>query len=600
MTDTGPQRASYEAGSNAAAPTTPSKPAVYRVLEDDPHKRAFYFFALPPSVAGDTIISATLRLYQRGVASGGSRTLTVQRLSSGFTASKITHVVQPGTTGATATCTLGNGGTTGRLWEFDVTALIQAVANGAGWYGFRLISNNGTAMAMSGLAGPYEYRPTLQIEYARNVEAPVQLRPDHGNAVSIARPTFQWTPIVDALDSYQFQISTASDFSTFTGGQNSGQVSSTDPEHTINFDLTAGVTYYWRVRVWNAAGVVSPYSATAEMKRDAKPTLTIDNPAADPNDYVTEATPPFSWTVSGGTQTKYRVMVWRGTTLLHDSLERNGSDDDYTPTANLRLNSSDTYRVEVRIWDNVARQSTPGDPPYVRATREFTFEPQASVDPVDTIVAVGGVTPWPQITVTRATAPDYFQAFSGSRPLTGKIEPSDVFVSGTTYAITLRTLDPFTTYPNIKVVAIVNGVTSSANPTVSIRNEPEGIWLCDEDGNDPVCIVSDADTGRWNTSETSAVHQPVGSPYAVVIYQSKGARNGVVEGFLVGGQPGLEDIDIDEWKDRFRSLTEPPGQKLILSLTDTTLPVYVRLPLLSPANEEGDVPISFEAYERPE
>jgi hypothetical protein len=36
-----------------------------------------------------------------------------------------------------------------------------------------------------------------------------------------------------------------------------------------------------------------------------------------------------------------------------------------------------------------------------------------------------------------------------------------------------------------------------------------------------------------------------------------------------------------------------------LSLTDTTLPVYVRVPLLSPASEEGDVPVSFEAYERP-
>ena len=108
-----------------------------------------------------------------------------------------------------------------------------------------------------------------------------------------------------------------------------------------------------------------------------------------------------------------------------------------------------------------------------------------------------------------------------------------------------------------------------------------------------------ANTGTWSTSETSAVHQPIGSPYSVVIWQSKGARNGVVNGFFVDEQPGLDDIDIDEWKSRFRALTEPPGQKLILSLTDTTLPVYVRLPLLSPASEEGDVPVSFEAYERP-
>jgi hypothetical protein len=599
MVDTGPQVAAYEAASNAGAPSTPSKPAAYRVLEDDPHQRVFYYFALPPAVAGDTVISAKLRVYQRGAASGGSRTLTVQRTSSVWSSSKVTHLRQPTVAGATATCVLGDGGTTGRLWEFDVTALIQEVANGAVWYGLRLTSDLGTPLAIQGLAGTSIYRPTLQVEYAPNVEPPTQLRPDHGNAVSIARPTFQWTPIVDALDSYQFQISTASDFSTFVGGEDSGQVFSTDPEHTIGFDLTAGTTYYWRVKVWNSAGVESQYSATAEFTRTAKPTLTIDNPAAPASNFVTEATPPFAWTVTGGTQVKFQVQVWNGTTLLHDSLERNGADVAYTPTADLLLNTTDTYRLVVRIWDDVARQSTPGDPPYVEAEREFTFVPQATVTPVATLVAASGVSPWPELTVTRATAPDYFQVFSAGVPVSGLIEPADVFVSGTTYTITVRSLDPFTTYPLLSVVAIVNGVTSSANPTVSVRTEPEGIWLCDEDGNNPVCISSDANTGTWSTSETSAVHQPIGSPYSVVIWQSKGARNGVVNGFFVDEQPGLEDVDIDEWKARFTALTEPPGQKLILSLTDTTLPVYVRVPLLSPASEEGDVPVSFEAYERP-
>lgn len=600
MVDTGPQAAGYEADSNSATPTTPTRTSHSRIVKaGTPTRRWFLYFALPPNTAGDTIISAKLKLYQYGVASGGSRTLSVTRLASQFTASSLTHNKQPSTTGASATRVLGDGGATGRLWEFDVTSLIQTVANGAVWYGFRVASDNTTAMALVSRSGIAAYRPTLEITYAPNVEAPTQLRPDHGNAVSIARPTFQWTPVVDALDSYQFQISTTSDFSSFVGGQDSGQVASTDPEHTINFDLTPGTTYYWRAKVWNAAGVESAYSETAEMTRTAKPTLTIDNPAADPNDFVTEATPPFAWTVSGGTQTKYQVLVWRGTTLLHDSLERSGADDDYTPASNLALNTTSTYRVVIRIWDDVSRQATPGDPPYVEAEREFTFVPDATVDPVDTIVAASGVSPWPEVTVTRAVAPDYFQVFSDGVPVTGLIEPSDVFVSGTTYTITVRSLDPFTTYPLLTVAAIVNGATSSANPTVSVRTEPEGIWLCDEDGNNPVCIVSNADTGRWSSSETSAVHQPVGSPYAVVIFQSGGARNGVVEGFLQGNQSGLEDIDIDEWKARFRALTEPPGQKLILSLTDTTLPVYVRVPLLAPADEDGDVPVSFEAYERP-
>lgn len=598
MVSTGPQVAGYDAQTTFGTPTTPSKATTYRQVTQTPAVRTWLYFALPPAVQGDTIISATLKLYQIGSASGGSRTLSVVRAAAAWTASTITHNTQPTATGSVATKTLGDGGATGRVWDFDVTALIQAVANGAPWYGFRVTSNNNTALSLVSRLGTAAYRPTLEITYAPNVDPPGDLRPDHGNAVSIARPTLQWTPLVDELDSYQTQVSTTSDFSSFVGGEDSGQVFSTDPEHTIGFDLTPGTTYYWRVRVWNSAGVQSDWSTTAEFTRTAKPTLTIDNPAAPASNFVTESTPPFAWTVSGGTQVKYQVQVWRSTTLLHDSNERNGADGDYTPPT-LSLNTTNTYRLVVRIWDDVARQATPGDPPYVEATRDFTFVQQNTVTPVSTIVAASGVSPWPEVTVTRATAPDFFQVFSGGVPVTGLIEPSDVFVSGTTYTITVRSLDPFTTYPAISVAAVVNGVTSSANPTVSVRTEPEGIWLCDEDGNNPVCILSDASTGQWRTSETSAVHQPVGSPYSVVIYQSKGARNGTVEGFLVGDQPDLEDIDIDEWEARFRALTEPPGQKLILSLTDTTLPVYLRVPLLAPATEEGDIPVSFEAYERP-
>lgn len=603
MTSTGVQAAAFDAWTNSALPTS-NKSTQTTLKLSSSGQRGWLYFALPPALPGDTIISAKLRLYQKGAATGGTRTLSIRLADGQWTASAITDANKPGVTGATATLALGNSAVDGREWEFDVEPLISQVAAGTPWFGFRVTSDIATALKIYASESAV-FQPTLEIEYSPDVDAPMNLRPDHENSVSIARPTLQWASLLPAtIGSYQVQISTSPTFSTFVGGQDSGQVFSILPEHTINFDLVPATDYFWRAKVWSQAGVASEWSPTAEFRRTAKPTVTIDNPAVAPNNFVNEASPPFGWTVTGGTQTKFQLQLWDVTAtpiLIYDSEQVNGAANAHTPplSGNILFETSKTYRVTLRVWDDVARQVTPGDPDYVEVSRDFTFVFDPSVDPVDTISAVTDMTPYVPITVTRPTAPDFFQVFAGDTPITELIEPSDVFVAGTTYKINVLTFPARTPLPNVYVACIVNGVTSDLNPSVAIETKPEGIWLCRADGTFPVCIVSDNDIGDWTTGETSAVHQPVGSRYAVVLYQSRGARNSVIRGYLQGEQFGLEDISIDDWKERWDALMKPLGQKLLLSLTDSTIPVYVRNALASPANEDREVPVSFEAYERP-
>src|SRR5690606_4749471 len=66
------------------------------------------------------------------------------------------------------------------------------------------------------------------------------------------------------------------------------------------------------------------------------------------------------------------------------------------------------YRVVVRTWDGQGRQSTPGDPAYYQATREFTVKEGATAPVENLAVEWKRPYPWAELTWSRDTAPDSF------------------------------------------------------------------------------------------------------------------------------------------------------------------------------------------------
>src|SRR5438045_3902968 len=75
-----------------------------------------------------------------GLPSGisGAVTITVQRLTSKFSASRVTWNTKPTSTATGQVQVTKTGAPAGTMWEFDVTAMLQAVADGSPWYGFRI------------------------------------------------------------------------------------------------------------------------------------------------------------------------------------------------------------------------------------------------------------------------------------------------------------------------------------------------------------------------------------------------------------------------------------------------------------------------------
>src|SRR6187551_2581012 len=91
--------------------------------------RSYLHFGIP-FPKGVTILSAKLRLYQNYYYGAGSVTNSIQRLGSSWSTSKITWNLSPTVTGAVVSLTKSSP-PNGTVWEFDVTALMQTVANGS-------------------------------------------------------------------------------------------------------------------------------------------------------------------------------------------------------------------------------------------------------------------------------------------------------------------------------------------------------------------------------------------------------------------------------------------------------------------------------------
>lgn len=244
--------------------------------------RSYLYFGIP-FPKGVTILSAKLRLYQYAVTVG-SATNVVQRIGSSWSVSKVTWATGPAVTGATVSLTKSSPAAK-TLWEFDVTALLQTIANGATWYGFRVINTASVLTSFfSAQSAIVAMRPSLEITWSDVPLAPTQLYPSNGRAVSTSKPTVQCNFVDLAGDTTMSGINVqvnATDVWT-SPSFDSGDVATNVPELDLSTTAFAGVgagsTVYWRVRVKDGAGLWSNWSASASFAYQTQGTLTVNNP----------------------------------------------------------------------------------------------------------------------------------------------------------------------------------------------------------------------------------------------------------------------------------------------------------------------------------
>lgn len=512
----------------------------------------YLYFSLP-FARGATIVSATLTLTSYS-ATAATRTLRVGRVAGRQNYGTMTWLNKAPMTPpyASVTSTTATGG---QKWVFDVASQLQAVSDGASWWGFRVDSTSATPLRFDSSQSSYaERRPVLVVEWADEPDQPIDLAPDGGLAVSTPKPVLRFTHGDFGGDTTvaAVQVQTSSTAAFTSVSWDSGVTPATVPEFDLSTSTFPGFTSvasWWRVRVQDGAGLWSVWSDAARVRYVERGLVTITQPAGST---IMDPTPPVSWDFSG-VQSAYRIVVSRGDKVrdpVWDSGRRaSASQATFVPEGILR--DDKTYTVTVYVWDDVERASVPGAPAYRQQSVVVWFDDDLATPKPATVTATQrGQSPLVDIEWTVANQPDAFQV-SRNGVILGQFAPSEVRVSGQNYILTDRTATPLV--PNrYEVRSVVAGKRSAAKTTTLTHKVP-GVWLTTYAN---IVCLSGQEMGSPTLGERSTVHE-VGER-AVVITDALRGHEGDWSGELHSNITIAPSVSAKEHRDELMRIRKNP------------------------------------------
>lgn len=560
--------------------------------------RTFLYWA-NPIPAGATVLSARLMLFS--TAWTGTNTVTVAPLAAAWSGSRLNWNNQPGIRATPAAATLSKTNPVwGQLWDIDITAIMQSIANGAPWYGVRVTMNGSTSRAfMSSEHSTVSKRPMILIEWSDNPDEPEDLSPDEGLSVSVAKPVLKYT-FVDVsgsteIGSHQIQLSNSADFSSpvYDSSTEAGAVGGWLDTDVAEYNLATstyggladGASIWWRVRTRDEVDLESPWSEPATFKRTTKGSLTVSSLGSFVDGggntvyYVEDTSPTLVWSLTGRTQKAYQVLISKAETpdrYLYNSGKITSTDNSVgTGSKAILADPSVKYLLRLLVWDTIDRVTTPGDPAYYEYRQEFIYQPAAGVTaPAGLAVSWPRPWPWVDLTWTRTTPPDSFSILRDNVVVENNLDPGDLFVSGTTYQYRDKWPSPRVNH-TWAVVANVNGQDSVKSNQVVFKTEPGITWLMEPNGDRPITIVKSADKPSPVVEASSMgfqeVHQPVGGSAPVLITQYISGFEGRVEGVLA--DEVVDGLSAKTMRDRFKYWKRYPGTELVLFMVDEAITI---------------------------
>jgi hypothetical protein len=518
--------------------------------------QSFIYTNMPADLAGRQVVSAVLQVYM--IAGSGSRTVTVQRHAKPSTSyAAMTYSNRPGVlSGSTAVSTTQDAATI--LWEFDVTDEVQKVAQGGGFYGWRITSSHAAQWGMYGWGTTRA--PKLVVTLADELDAPTDLAPD--GVVSLADPVFTWTGPA-SLSSAQMQIDVVDgDFSApvWDSGEVATTIGQFDPVAEGFTGWADGDEFSVRVRHTVDAGTTD-WSLPVTVTRRALGAVAITSPTGTTED----PTPPIVHTFAG-TQSRWQAFVSLNGKVIDDSGVVPGTDLSHTP-AKGATEAGQELKITVRAWDEYARTPSPGDPGYAEATITTTYTPSLVLAPVDALSATQvGVRPWVDLNWARAFgAPDEWLIVRE-----GVIIDR---IDGTDDAGMVATYRDWTCPPNTdvtyQVFPISAGVTGGTGPVAPLRTRVTGAWVIDTAAE--VWFTITGDQLSLGFAEATAVYEPIGG--SAPIKRTFALRG--LEGTVAGT---LDDFDgrtmMEQQADLFAIKGSPAGTYRLV-LGDINIPVTV-------------------------
>jgi hypothetical protein len=548
---------------------------------------AYLYFNLP-FPKGVKIQSATLTLTQAGPMTG-AKTISVTRVNKAFAQNKLNWTNDPGTTGATVAISK-TGTPNATKWVWDLQPMLQLVASGSPWYGIRVTSNAAAQLVFHSMQSPsINYRPVLEITWSDAPDQPDQLQPSGGRVIGLDKPTYSFhyndPSGEDGIQSVDLQVATTADLlnannpDVWNVAAQATDSASLDSSTIAGAPaLTAGTTYYWRVRVTDDSGQTSVWSLIESFSFQPKGVLSA---TVDGGVNVTSMIPNVDWTLTGQVQKAYQVIV-----LDRNNLSRKLWDSGKVTTSNTSVSlpigviktDADLPRFIVRVYDTLNRQTGPGDQVYVEQVIDSVVAYDGTVPPVDAISGVSDpVFPLFNLTWTRSADPDYFL-------LQRRVQGADAWTYGDTLIVPDDVRDPVTStkftftdddaamYQNYdwRILAMTGGKQSDANPVASGSVRRLTTMLVSTDKSK---IVALANPSRDRSTGDIQDLVPVLDGPPVLFTQYIGGDAGHVEGLLADNfLPGYTGKQQFEW---FKSFRFTPGIPFKLYVADDTFTVNI-------------------------
>lgn len=553
-------------------------------------RRWAYVYCPRPWAAprGITVASAKLRLWLTRANTGGAITVKAQRIETTWQEKQLAWKNKPDTSGVDdASVTVAAGAAIGTLVELDVTAALQAVADGALYFGFRLAPDAATAAGPlwlgSSEAPAVARRPVLVVTWSAPPDAPTDLRPSGSRYASTNKPVLSWTfgDVLDPLSyqtAYQVQISAASDMSApeYDSGSVAGGQSSLALASTAYAGLPAnGALRYWRVRVTDDSGRVSDWADAVPIRYAPLGVVTITAPGATTPDFR----PVVSWTFApaalpaGEASTAQRA--WRAWleqlvagkwVIVADSGLVTGPDLSWAPSSSI-TDLAASYRARVEIADALPREANVNASHLAAGLVAFTYAPGGGVLDATGLTAtiVDGYAA--RLNFTRATRPDHWAVEVDGRLA---LDGIDVTPTGTAYAFTFYGLRPRIAHTvKLHAVELIGGAyVASPGASVAATTDPRGIWLVDPTTGTDVQLAGTDELGA-SIGEASEVYDRLGEQAPVVVTELVRGYEGAVSGLFVnwnGRDPRVA-------KDRLLTLRASASLRLVLG--DLNLPVAI-------------------------